>query len=278
MRCPVFRSSACTPFLLSALISLSGPVYPQAMPAPETAAAAAASAPPTPRPPVVVSGVVPDEATRQAILGQVRQLYGTEQVVDRLGVAASSAPPQWGENVRKLITADLKSVHKGHLKVTGNVVDLVGETDSDAQKDKLSRTLTASLNPTYTVNNRLLVVASPQDRIDSVLAGKIIEFESGSAVLTPLGRQVLDALVPVLAGLQGRRMQVIGHTDGSGARIANVQLSQARAEAVRAYLAARGVPADGIQTQGLGPDQPVASNGTAEGRAKNRRIEFKVLP
>lgn len=243
-----------------------------AAPAPESSATTAN------RGPVVVSGVVPDEATRQAILAKVREVYGRERVVDQLGVAATSAPPNWAENVKKLVTADLKSVQRGHLKISGNSVELVGEADSTATREKIAAHLSASLNPTYTVNNRLSVGEAPQARIDSVLDGKIVEFESSSAVLTPVGRQVLDELVPVLKALGGKKVQVIGHTDASGLRQSNVALSRDRAAAVKTYLAANGLPPASIFTVGMGPDQPLVSNDTPEGRAKNRRIEFKVMP
>lgn len=248
------------------------PVSPRPAPAPDSAAV------PATRGPVVVSGVVPDEATRQAILAKVREVYGRERVVDQLGVAATSAPPNWAENVKKLVTADLRSVQRGHLKISGNSVELVGEADSTTTREKIAAHLSASLNPTYTVNNRLSVGDAPQARIDSVLDGKIVEFESGSAVLTPVGRQVLDELVPVLKGLGGQKVQVIGHTDASGLRQSNVALSRDRATAVKLYLEGNGLPPASIVTLGMGPDQPLVSNDTPEGRAKNRRIQFKVMP
>lgn len=230
------------------------------------------------RGPVVVSGVVPDEATRQSILAKVREVYGRDRVIDQLGVAEASAPPNWAENVNKLVTPDLKGVQRGHLKVSGNTVELVGDADNAAVRDKLSAHMSASLNPTYTVQNRLLVNGPPQARIDSVLEGKIVEFESGSNVLTPLGRSVLDELLPVLKSLNGKTLQVIGHTDAEGVRTSNVILSNQRALAVKSYLVEKNLLASTILTQGLGPDRPLVSNDTPEGRARNRRIEFKVMP
>lgn len=227
--------------------------------------------------PVVVSGVVPDEATRQAILAKVREVYGRERVVDQLGVAAAAAPPNWADNVRKLVTPELKNIQGGQLKVSGNSVELLGETTSQTTRDRIGAAMTASLNPTYTVNNQLRVGEAPQAKIDSILVDKIVEFESGSAVLTGVGQQVLDELLPVLVGLGGKRIQVIGHTDDTGARGPNLALSQARASTVKNYLVARNLPVESIVIQGVGPDQPITTNDTPEGRAKNRRIEFKVL-
>ena len=77
--------------------------------------------------------------------------------------------------------------------------------------------------------------------------------------------------------LKGQKFEVIGHTDNVGLRTSNQNLSQARAEAVRNYLAGKGVPADNLVASGQGPDRPIASNDTAEGRARNRRIEFRMV-
>jgi OmpA-OmpF porin, OOP family len=229
--------------------------------------------------PVVVSGVVPDEATRQTILGQVREIYCRERVVDQLGVAPTEAPPNWADYVKKLVTPELRNIQHGHLKVTGNTVELVGDTDSAATRDRIGSTMNASLNPTYTVNNRLQVGEAPQARIDNILVNKIVEFESGSAVLSPVGQQVMDELIPVLGTLDGsKKIHVVGHTDASGERQANVALSHARAVAVKNYLVAHDFQPTNILTVGMGPDQPISENGTPEGRAKNRRIEFRIQP
>lgn len=73
------------------------------------------------------------------------------------------------------------------------------------------------------------------------------------------------------------RMRVVGHTDASGSLALNWRLSLARAEAVRAYISAGGVDSARIDAVGRGPAVPVASNDTAAGRAKNRRIEVDLL-
>jgi OOP family OmpA-OmpF porin len=81
----------------------------------------------------------------------------------------------------------------------------------------------------------------------------------------------------VLLRLKDKKVQVIGHTDNAGSRAGNLSLSQARAEAVKAYVTGRGVNPDMVSVSGEGPDRPVADNRTPEGRARNRRIEFKVV-
>jgi outer membrane protein OmpA-like peptidoglycan-associated protein len=73
------------------------------------------------------------------------------------------------------------------------------------------------------------------------------------------------------------RIAVSGHTDNVGDPAKNLELSQARAEAVKTYFTAKGVDATRIETRGAGETEPVADNKTDAGRQQNRRIEFKLL-
>jgi len=227
--------------------------------------------------PVVVSGTVPDEATRQAILARVRSLYGAERVIDQLGVGALVAPPNWSKHIDEVLHTDLRQVHRGQLTVEGNDVELLGDIANEAQRQQVVSAMAQRLNnPTYVIRNGLQVSSAAQDQLDAALAKRTIEFESGAARLTSAGQAALDELMPVLSRHASRQMQVIGHTDASGDRQSNIVLSQARADAVRDYLVARGVASARIDALGAGPDRPVADNTTPEGRARNRRIELRL--
>jgi OOP family OmpA-OmpF porin len=84
-------------------------------------------------------------------------------------------------------------------------------------------------------------------------------------------------MVSALNKVSGKKIRIIGHTDSSGDTNKNLLLSQQRAEAVKAYLIAKNLPAHLLSTEGSGSSKPVADNATAEGRKRNRRIEFEVL-
>lgn len=227
--------------------------------------------------PVVASGTVPDEATKAAILQRLRALYGVERVVDQVAVGTVVAPPNWSSHMQKLLSEPLKQVNHGQLTVTGNRVGIRGDVANEAMRQQVASDLATSLNPTYTISNGLRVNAPAQKLLDTALARRIIEFESGQAVIRPSGIQILDEMAAAMAQIGGRKVEVIGHTDNTGTRDANLALSLARAGAVRSYLAGKGIAAATIAVAGAGPDQPLADNGSAEGRARNRRIEFRVL-
>jgi OOP family OmpA-OmpF porin len=104
-----------------------------------------------------------------------------------------------------------------------------------------------------------------------------VNFETGKSTLTPESEAILNGVAESLVANDSIRVQVTGHTDNTGGLALNRRLSLARAEAVRQYLISRGVAEDQLTARGLGPDQPVASNRTAEGRAQNRRVELRRL-
>lgn len=102
-----------------------------------------------------------------------------------------------------------------------------------------------------------------------------IQFESGKDVIKKTSYGILDNVVSVLKANPTWKTNIDGHTDNAGNHDANVVLSQKRAEAVKKYLLDKGVTNE-LTPQGFGPDKPIADNKTAAGKAKNRRVEFKV--
>ena len=225
---------------------------------------------------VVASGSVPDEAARAAILGKLRDLYGATNVVDRLEVGGVVPPPNWTEYMTKLLVDNLKAVHAGEMQVNGTQIAIKGNVSNEAMRQQVVSNMAIALNPTYTVNNGLVVSEGAQGVLDKTLSNRVVEFESGSARLTPAGIAILDEMLLAMKQIGMPKIQIIGHTDSSGNRLANIGLSLARANAVRGYLIDKGVPADSLSAVGSGPDHPVDSNQTVEGRAKNRRIEFRL--
>jgi len=101
-----------------------------------------------------------------------------------------------------------------------------------------------------------------------------VTFQTGKATLTPSARAVLRDIATQLVENPEYRVQISGHTDNTGTRAANLRLSLARARTVETFLEANGVPLKQVSSKGFGPDVPIASNKTAAGRAKNRRVEL----
>jgi OOP family OmpA-OmpF porin len=102
-------------------------------------------------------------------------------------------------------------------------------------------------------------------------------FDFDKSVLKPEGRAKLDDLVGKVKGINLEVIIAVGHTDSVGTDAYNQKLSVRRAEAVKAYLVSKGIEKNRVYTEGKGEKQPVADNKTAEGRAKNRRVEIEVV-
>ena len=129
------------------------------------------------------------------------------------------------------------------------------------------------------------LVAQPQPRPQpqpQPVTGKITYaadafFDFDKSVLKPAGKATLDDLAAKIQGINVETIISTGHTDSIGTDAYNQALSLRRANAVKAYLVSKGIAADRIVVEGKGERQPVATNATREGRAKNRRVEIEVV-
>ena len=139
-----------------------------------------------------------------------------------------------------------------------------------ADLDRQASELRGSLNSNISVTNTgdYLIVNMPQDLL----------FATDSASVRPDLTADLRAVAASLLRYPNSRIEVIGHTDNTGAAAYNQDLSQRRAVSVAGILRDSGVPGNRIAAFGRGEDQPIASNLTPEGRAKNRRVEIIIRP
>jgi outer membrane protein OmpA-like peptidoglycan-associated protein len=130
-------------------------------------------------------------------------------------------------------------------------------------------------------------VMNTKDRCAETPAGAIVDstgcwtlqglFKSGKSQIQLQALPKLDAVVALLKANPQMRIEIQGHTDSSGTYRHNLRLSRVRAQAVVQYLIRKGIAAERLTATGYGPNRPRGSNSTAEGRARNRRIEFRVL-
>ncbi|MDD0808819.1 OmpA family protein [Curvibacter sp. RS43] len=124
--------------------------------------------------------------------------------------------------------------------------------------------------------------AAPAAAAPAVAASKVTYaadafFDFDKAVLKPEGKAKLDDLVGKVKDINLEVIIAVGHTDSVGSDAYNQKLSVKRAESVKAYLVSKGIEKNRVYTEGKGEKQPVADNKTAEGRAKNRRVEIEVV-
>ncbi len=109
------------------------------------------------------------------------------------------------------------------------------------------------------------------------LNGSVL-FASNKSDLLPAAMAALDNVVTAIKSDPSRNVTINGYTDSQGARAYNMDLSQKRADSVRTYFVTHGIAPETVKAVGYGPDQPIADNGTADGRANNRRVEIVLSP
>ncbi len=131
--------------------------------------------------------------------------------------------------------------------------------------------------PTLQINKR---PKTPSVKVEGkeIKISKQIHFETDSAKILGDSNSLLEEIADVLQRNPGiHKVEIQGHTDNTGTREHNIQLSDARASSVKAWLVAAGVDGSRLVPKGYGPDRPVAPNVTAANRTKNRRVQFIIL-
>jgi OOP family OmpA-OmpF porin len=117
----------------------------------------------------------------------------------------------------------------------------------------------------------------PKPVAEKVTFAADVLFDFDKSVIKPEGRSKLDDIASKVKGVNLEVVIAIGHADSVGSDAYNQRLSVRRAESVKAYMVSKGIETNRVYTEGKGEKQPVANNKTADGRAKNRRVEIEVI-
>lgn len=124
------------------------------------------------------------------------------------------------------------------------------------------------------VIEKIVVTEEDKKVVDEAI--KNLEFETGKSTIRSTSYASLDRVAAILIE-KNFSLKLAGHTDNTGSLQTNLRLSKERAESVKSYLVSKGANASRIEATGYGPNQPIASNSTAEGRQQNRRVEFTLF-
>lgn len=223
------------------------------------------------------SAVLRDAGERKKLQQALADLEATGTIDVDLGVQRSV----WIDSVKELV----RDMPKGlELSIADNHVALDGLPDRDmAQlveilRDRVSG-LTIGLQSEEPDLGGVFAAMSNPTLEEWIDATKLmaISFQSGGTQLSESSRVTLKlAAEALLRSRSTTPILIAGYTDSTGSDSGNRRLSQRRAQAVLEFMVSKGVDRDQLTAEGFGPDDPIASNLTAEGRAKNRRIEFRV--
>lgn len=241
---------------------------------------------------VFATGTLSNQANRDVVATEVERVFPLAET-GGLGVTeGATGESGWLSAVLSLMADMAAAAPEGEIVVnpSANIIQVSAEMETRQEQRNLrddiedwlvrsgigfdfSSGITAKDVPRVTPEQ----VQQTQASLDEIIEGKVVEFEFGSAVLTSEGIALLDE---ILEGLEQHPLvgvEIAGHTDDVGSLEDNQTLSVERASAVFDYFVANGEDPARFVVVGYGEEQPVASNDTAEGRARNRRIEFIAL-
>ena len=216
-----------------------------------------------------LSGKVADAATKDAMLAAAKKAFGDANVADKLTVDASASAIGFKGDWNQLF--DLFKGKGVTLSADGNNMMVMGEVADAAAKTAMMEQVKALL-PDAALTDHLMVKGATASEGAKLLH---VAFATGSAVVPAASHTELNALAADLKA-QKTKGEVSGHTDNQGDATQNAALSEARAKAVVDYLVKQGVAADALTAKGYGNTKPIASDAAAEGRARNRRVEFSA--
>ena len=243
---------------------------------------------------LVLAGHAPSEAARARLLDIARARFPGAKVTDRMALALGAPTGDWAAIAADALT-QLSKMIRGKARLIDDRLTVIGEGDQAAVAEVRAH-YNAPLAAPFTLAVADLIVAGQslgiaeveglnlseasaetcQRAFSQLMRGNVIEFDTGSAAIAPTSQLLLDHLATVARRCDQYRIAVAGYTDNVGDAALNLALSRTRAEAVRDYLAGKGVDRDRLAAQGLGQEKPRVPNTTAANRARNRRIEFNV--
>ncbi len=236
---------------------------------------------------VQLRGRLSDAALRTVADSYAKARFGSGNVHTATRIVAD-LPADWPVRVLAGLEA-LSYLQRGSVTVTPENLELRGMSYRKDALSEIARFLSAKLGEaeTYGLDITYEEPPAPKDQpippelCEAQLAGAQAEakiaFEPGSATIATESAGTMDRIAEVLSRCGPVRLEIQGHTDSQGREVMNQNLSQARAQSVLNELRARRVVTSTFAAKGYGESEPIADNGTEEGREANRRIEFKLV-
>ena len=236
--------------------------------------------------PVVLTGYVPDEATREQVVAHAKSLF-PQGIVDQMtiasGMPAGSDKGYWPNSIMRSLDA-LALYQSGKIvardrdvTVTGRgddpaLIDRVAAIEADIDRAGYNGALSVDIPEVKTIDD----ADQCQNLFDDAMRDTSIRFQNASAEILPESARVLSKLALAARQCDGFKITIAGHTDSVGSAALNQSLSEARARAVVAWLVENGADTEQMTARGFGETKPIANNQTPAGRARNRRIDFSI--
>jgi OmpA-OmpF porin, OOP family len=230
---------------------------------------------------VTVKGVTDDDEVAKVLASTVKGAASRdcETAVEVTSTGEKQAEARRRAEEEARLVAEAKAKEDEQLRVAAEMEQRRKADEAAAAKAAADAQAASAARTQETA--RLAAARAEADKceklISAAVAKGVINFQRADATLDAASKPTLDSLAKIVNQCPAFKISIEGHTDSEGIPERNNPLSERRAKAVSDYLTAAGVDASRLSTVGYGAERPIADNETAEGRAKNRRIEFKVI-
>ncbi|MBC7566528.1 MAG: OmpA family protein [Pedobacter sp.] len=211
---------------------------------------------------------------------------GTSQLQNYSAIAAlREASAAESAELRRQLAMSEEAARRDREALIAKYTQELGDDDRDGVANKFDKCPGTVANtvvdgsgcplkvPAQIVREKIVITEADRKVVDEAI--KNLEFDLGKATLRSTSNSTLDRVAALLVE-KNFSLKLAGHTDNSGSMALNLRLSKDRAESVKAYLVSQGANASRIEATGYGPNQPIVSNKTVDGRQKNRRVEFTL--
>ncbi len=230
---------------------------------------------------IVLGGILANQADVSSIVAQAKDVFGNDNVTNRLSVNSNRAKlPQLDNFFKNLkdssYTAEILSV-----SISGESLTLAGTIKNEQSKSLITQ-LASRLGLELNMESDFTIAPQHLDRyaclelVNELLASGEINFASSESGILEDSFEVLVSIKSAVLRCPNVSFEVAGHTDTIGGLDFNMTLSEQRAQAVIDHLTGIGLDISNFSAVGYGPNKPIADNASETGRAQNRRIEFKL--
>ena len=234
-----------------------------------------------------ITGVVPSTTSTENLNGFAVAKFGTENVDINVSVI-DDLPNSWEKNAFTALQV-IATMPNGQIVLTPDRVAVEGTAENNQVRDGLIKVLNEEMSDVKistdieavaeitTASGETIEPSVCVERINDLLLENPIQFEKSSTLVAVTSLPNLERVAAILLDCRSYAFEIGGHTDSGGGEALNLRLSQERADSV--LTAILGISGDfgQLSAKGFGPAEPIASNDTEEGRAKNRRIEIRLI-
>ncbi|SFV64216.1 Outer membrane protein A precursor [hydrothermal vent metagenome] len=227
---------------------------------------------------LIFKGYMPSKESIDNLYKRVESKYSQSKLIKQIDIGTGE-PKNWEELII-VLSLLLQDLDLATINIVDTQISLSGKCQNSKIKEKIVKHLQNFENIGYTIQQRIIAMDEStkvcQEKFNTLLSKNKIVFETGKSIVKAQNQTLLENLVDISSLCPKAKLEIIGHTDNRGNTTKNQELSQNRAKAVVAKLFQLGIPLEQMSAIGKGEVEPIADNETEEGRAKNRRIEFRV--